>query len=68
MTNWEVKYFAKDNWEQISEIAVLGYLVDSFDCLSPIIVEMLQGKEIAIADRVFRMKNCGNKCNHFIKE
>ena len=61
MTDYEVKYFAKDNWEQISETAVLGYLKDSFDWLTPVIVEMLRGKEIATPDGVFRMKNCGNE-------
>ncbi len=58
---FEVKHFDRGDWEEISEIAVLEKLVDRFDRITPVLTEMLQGKEIITPDGIFRMKNCGNE-------
>ena len=59
LTVFEVKYLGEDHWEEVSEIDVLGKLVDRFGRITPVLTEMLQGKEIITPDGVFRMKNCG---------
>ena len=58
---FEVKHFDRGDWEEISEIAVLEKLVDRFDRITPVLTEMLQGKEIITPDGIFRMKNCGKE-------
>jgi hypothetical protein len=50
-----------DDWQEISEISVLKKLADVYDRLTPLLSEMLQGKEIITAGGIFRMKNCGNR-------
>jgi hypothetical protein len=42
MPCYEAKYFPKNYWEEISD--------------TPVIKEMMQGKEIQIADAVYRLK------------
>ena len=61
MSQFQVKYFDKDDWEEISENNVLGKLVDQFGRVTPSLTQMLQGSEINTLDGIFRMKNYGNE-------
>ena len=58
LTQFEVKYFDQENWEEISEVTALVRLQDFFDQIAPLIIEMLNGKEIVTPQAVYRLKNC----------
>ena len=58
LTQFEVKYFDRENWEEISEATALVRLQDFFDQIAPLIIEMLNGKEIVTPQAVYRMKKC----------
>jgi DNA mismatch repair protein MutH len=58
---FEFKHLDKEDWEEVSELVVLEKIVDRFGRITPVLTEMLQGKEIITPDGVFRMKNCGNE-------
>ena len=61
MSQFQVKYPDADGWKEISENRVLGKLVDEFDRITPIIIQMVQGKQIITTDGVFRMKEVVQK-------
>ena len=61
MSQFQVKYSDGDGWKEISETKVLGKLVDKFDRVAPIIIQMVQGKQIITTDGIFRMKEMGQK-------
>ena len=61
MSQFQVKYFDKDDWSEISEIDVLKILVDEFGRVTPSVTKMLQGREIITADGILRLKNYGNE-------
>ena len=60
MSQFQVKYFDEDDQQEVSETFVLEKLVDVFDQITPLLSEMLQGKEIITPEGFFRKKNCGN--------
>jgi hypothetical protein len=43
----------------------LEKLVDIFDPLTPLLVEMIRGKEIITPEGFFRLKSCGNEGKDF---
>ena len=61
MSQFQVKYSDEDGWKEISENKVLGKLVGEFDRVTPIIIQMVQGKQIITSDGTFRMKEIGRK-------
>jgi hypothetical protein len=61
ITQYEFKDSKGDDWQKVSETFVLEKLVDLFDPLTPLLSEMVQGKEIITSEGVFRIKSCGNK-------
>ena len=61
MSQFQVKYFDEDDWQEVSETFVLEKLVDNFDRLTPLLSELVQGKEIITPEGFFRKKNCGNE-------
>jgi hypothetical protein len=61
MSQFQVKFPNEDDWKEISETKVLGKLVDEFDRVTPIIIQMVQGKEIITTEGIFRMKEFGQK-------
>ena len=61
MSQFQVKYFDEDDWKEVSEKTVLEKLVDEFGRVTPLLTQMVQGREIITPDGVFRMKNCGNE-------
>ena len=56
MPCYEVKYFPKNYWEEISDIELMDGLYKIYNKITPVIKEMIQGKEIQIADAVYRLK------------
>jgi len=65
ISQYEFKDSNSDDWQRVSEKLVLEKLVDVFDPLTPILTEMVQGKEINTSEGTFRMKNCGNEGKDF---
>jgi hypothetical protein len=53
---YEVKYIGENQWKEISEKTCMEFLVDSFDPLTPIIAEILNGKEIKTPYAIYRLK------------
>jgi hypothetical protein len=60
MSQFQVKNFNDDSWKEIPESYVLEKLVDQFGRVTPIIIEMTQGKENITSDGIFRMKIGGH--------
>ena len=56
MPCYEAKYFPKNYWEEISDIELMDGLYRIYNKITPVIKEMIQGKEIQIADAVYRLK------------
>ncbi len=65
LSQYEFKDSNRDDWQEVSETIVLGKLVDVFGRLTPLLSEMLQGKEIITPEGIFRMKNRGNEGRDF---
>ena len=61
MSQFQVKYFDKDDWSEISEIDVLKILIDEFGQVTPSVTKMLEGREIIMTDGILRLKNYGNE-------
>jgi len=68
MPCYEAKYFPKNYWEEISDIELMDGLYKIYNKITPVIKEMIQGKEIQIADAVYRLKWKGGDKNHFTKK
>ena len=64
---YELKYYEKKGWDTVSENIALVELLDNFEQITPIIREMLHGKEITTQRGIFRIKNYRelNKTYHF---
>ena len=56
MTQYEVKYLDENQWKEISEKTCMEFLVESFDPLTPIIADMLNGQEIRTPYAIYRLK------------
>jgi hypothetical protein len=54
---YELKCSKKKDWDAVSENAALEELLDNFERITPIISEMLHGKEINTQRGIFRIKN-----------
>ncbi len=54
---YELKYSEEKDWNTVSEEAALEDLLDNFERITPIISEMLHGKEINTQRGAFRIKN-----------
>ena len=52
---YQMRYLNDEDWVAMSEKFALESLLDNFDCVSPLIDEMLQGKEIFIHNSVYRI-------------
>jgi hypothetical protein len=60
ISQYEFKDYNSDDWQEVSEIIVLAKLAELYDRLTPLLSEMLEGKEIITAEGIFRMKNGEN--------
>ena len=60
MPQYEVKYHEEDEWQEISELDVIGVLYKTFKKTTPAILEMMSGKEVETPDAVYRLKDQNN--------
>ena len=58
---YEVKYDAKEDWEEISEVELMEGLYKVFDKVAPAIKEIIEGKEIDTPEAVYRLKIKGGE-------
>ena len=65
ISQYEFKDSNDEDWQQVSETFVLEKLVDVFDPLTPLLSEILEGKEVITSEGVFRIKSCGDKGNDY---
>ena len=56
MLRYEVKYYNKNEWEEISETEVLVSLQESFKRVTPAIQEMIEGKQVLTSEAAYRVK------------
>ena len=56
LSQFEIKHFDAKNWRYISEVAALELLQENFHRLTPILNQMLQGKEITTPDGRFSLR------------
>jgi hypothetical protein len=56
MPSYEVKYRDKNEWEEISEINVLGSLHEVYSQVAPMIQEMIDGKQVPTPNAVYRIR------------
>jgi hypothetical protein len=61
ISQYEFKVSNSDDWQRVPEKLVLEKLVDFFDPLTPLLADMIQGKEVTTPEDIFRMKKSGNK-------
>ena len=56
MPLYEVRYYDREEWEEISEIDLMNELYKIYKKASPAIKEMIRGKEIVTPEAVYRLK------------
>ena len=61
MPLYEVRYHDKENWEEISDVEFMDDLYKIYYRVSPIIKEMIMGKEVHTPDAVYRLKLKGGE-------
>lgn len=57
MPKYEVRNADAGRWEDVSEKNFMETLVDIFDQISPIMIDILHGKEVSTPYGIFRLKN-----------
>ena len=61
MPKYEVRDVDGGRWVDISEKKFMETLVDFFDQVTPIMTDILDGKEVITPYGIYRLKNWGNK-------
>jgi len=61
LPQYEAKYNAKEDWEEITEIQLMDGLYRIYKKVTPAIKEMIEGKEIVTPEAVFRLKMKGGE-------
>ena len=61
MPLYEVRYHDKKNWEEISDIELMEGLYKIYNRVSPVIKEMITGKEVHTPEAVYRLKLTGGE-------
>jgi hypothetical protein len=56
---YEVKYYGKENWEDISDIDLLQKLHETYDRVIPAIQQILEGDLLLTPEAVYRLKTQG---------
>jgi hypothetical protein len=56
ISQFEAKCSDKDNWKMVSDVAALKMLQDNYGKVTPMLSEILRGKEIKIRQGVLRIK------------
>jgi hypothetical protein len=53
---YEIKYHEHEEWIEISDVDLMDQLYKTYDKVSPVIKEMIQGKEVKTAYGMYRLK------------
>jgi len=53
---FEIKKFSDNDWNRVSEKDFLLKLVDTFELITPVLSDMLQGKKIITNFCIYRIK------------
>ena len=56
MPQYEVRNIGGDRWEDISEKNFMETLVEIFDKISPVMADILHGKEVITPQAIYRLK------------
>ena len=56
MPCYEAKYFHKNYWEEISDIELMDALYKIYNKITPVIKEMINGREFRTQEAVYRLK------------
>ena len=56
MPQYEVKYHGEEGWQEISELKVLDELFKTFKTVTPLIQQMIEGKQVITQEAVYRLK------------
>ena len=56
ISRFEAKLCNMDNWKMVSDVTALRMLQDNYRKITPIISEMLHGKEIKTAQGILRIR------------
>jgi len=59
MPLYEVKYYGKENWEDISDVDLLQKLRETYDRVIPAIQQILEGDLLLTPKAVYRLKAKG---------
>ena len=62
-SQFEIKQLDAKNWRYISEVAALELLQDNYRRITPILRQMLHGKEITTPDCIIRIRILNSKKN-----
>ena len=57
---YEVRYHGTETWEDISELALIQKLHDTYDRVTPEIIHMLKGEQVHTPEAVYRLKGQEN--------
>jgi hypothetical protein len=57
MPKYEVRDLDGERWEDVSEKNFMETLVDIFDQVTPIMTDILHGKEVSTPYGIYRLKN-----------
>jgi len=57
MSKYEVRNVDGGQWEDVSEKNFMETLVDIFDQVTPIMTDILNGKEVSTPYGIYRLKN-----------
>ena len=58
---YEVKYHEGDEWTEISDVELMDQLYKSYNKVTPIIKEMILGKEVSTPYGIYRLKLRGGE-------
>lgn len=56
LPKFEIKNFSDNDWNRVSEKDFLLKLVDTFELITPVLSDLLQGKEIITKFCIYRIK------------
>jgi len=61
MPLYEVRYHDKEDWEDISDVELMDRLYKVYYRVSPVIKEMIKGKEVQTPEAAYRLKLKGGE-------
>ena len=61
MPMYEIKFHEDDEWIGISDVDLMDQLYKTYNSVSPVIKEMILGKELKTSHEIFRLKFRGGE-------